>query len=63
MYDQVFLLELRNNPASQILPEKLINEEITRGSPVKVFLIWFCFISFKVSLYHFLLSKFFHHLF
>ncbi|EFX85271.1 hypothetical protein DAPPUDRAFT_300388 [Daphnia pulex] len=33
IYDRVFLLELRNNQASQILPEKLINEEITRGSP------------------------------
>ncbi|XP_046461321.1 eukaryotic translation initiation factor 4 gamma 3-like isoform X2 [Daphnia pulex] len=36
IYDRVFLLELRNNPASQILPEKLINEEITRGSPEDV---------------------------
>nr|CAH0105217.1 unnamed protein product [Daphnia galeata] len=33
IYNRDSLLELRNKPASQILPEKLVNDEVTRGVP------------------------------
>jgi magnesium-transporting ATPase (P-type) len=59
IYDRVFLLELRNNPTSQILPEKLINEEITRGSPVKVFLIFFLLFLLKLAFIIFYWVNFF----